>query len=279
MTCQCVRSSAISVVIWFLVISSYTRSRNLSFWSASISLSHGCPHQRTKKRTKTCKKREFVFFPPPGGAIGTVVHQWSRRNTDFARATIIFIPRSRPYAARTKSQAKYTTFYHFAERISFAEHLKLVAESSEFHLTLSRAHRAHFFPTRNTAIKRDILSEKREIGMALKMCEFTPESGNFDTYAFHLLSSVISFSWPHIYLAFASVQTIPTASQCGNLPSGACVLLSGYLQFSHNLVSYFLLPTATCAFQLCATSSLSSFQLPNILLHTPWPVSWPSCTL
>ena len=33
----------------------------------------------------------------------------------------------------------------FAERITFAEHGKLVAESSEFHLTLSRAHRAHFF--------------------------------------------------------------------------------------------------------------------------------------
>ena len=31
MTCQCFRSSAISVVIWFLVISSSTRSRHLSF--------------------------------------------------------------------------------------------------------------------------------------------------------------------------------------------------------------------------------------------------------
>ena len=46
------------------------------------------------------------------------------------------------------SQAKHTTFYNFAERIRFAEHWKLVAESSEFHLTLSRAHltyRAHFY--------------------------------------------------------------------------------------------------------------------------------------
>ena len=33
----------------------------------------------------------------------------------------------------------------FAERIRFAEHWKLVADSSEFHVTLSRAHRAHFF--------------------------------------------------------------------------------------------------------------------------------------
>ncbi len=31
MTCQCLRSSAISVVIWFLATSSFTRSRHLSF--------------------------------------------------------------------------------------------------------------------------------------------------------------------------------------------------------------------------------------------------------
>ena len=31
--------------------------------------------------------------------------------------------------------------------------------------------------------KRDILSEKRESGMSLKKREFTPESGNVDTYA------------------------------------------------------------------------------------------------
>ena len=58
---------------------------------------------------------------------------------------------------RTKSQlnkqAKHTTFYNFAERISFAEHGKLVAESSEFHLTLQRAQMAHFFPIRNTPKK------------------------------------------------------------------------------------------------------------------------------
>ena len=30
--------------------------------------------------------------------------------------------------------------------------------------------------------KRDILIEKRENGMALKKLEFTPESGNVDTY-------------------------------------------------------------------------------------------------
>ena len=48
-----------------------------------------------------------------------------------------------------------------AERISFTEHGRLVAESSEFHFTLSRAHKAQFFPPRNTQKKRDILSEKR----------------------------------------------------------------------------------------------------------------------
>ena len=71
-----------------------------------------------------------------------------------------------------------------AERISFAEHWKLVAESSEFHFTLSRAQKAHIFPTRNTQKKRDILSEKRESGMALKKRDFTPESGTVDTYGY-----------------------------------------------------------------------------------------------
>ena len=51
---------------------------------------------------------------------------------------------------------------------------------------LNRAHRAHF-PNRNGATKkRDILSEKRESWMALKKREFTPESGNVDTYVVRL---------------------------------------------------------------------------------------------
>ena len=54
-----------------------------------------------------------------------------------------------PYAIRSKSQlnkqAKHTTFYKFQEGFSFSEHRKLVAESSEFHLTLKTAHRVHFF--------------------------------------------------------------------------------------------------------------------------------------
>ena len=55
-----------------------------------------------------------------------------------------------------------------AERISFVEHGKLVAESSEFHLTLSRAHFKRIFSNSKYPKKRDILSEKRERGIALK---------------------------------------------------------------------------------------------------------------
>ena len=77
--------------------------------------------------------------------------------------------------------------HNFAERICFAEHWKLVADASEFHftvdLTLRRAHRAILFQLELRKKKRDILSEKRESGMALKKREFTPESGSVDTYA------------------------------------------------------------------------------------------------
>ena len=84
--------------------------------------------------------------------------------------------------SQLNKQAKHTTFYKFEEGISFAEHWKLVTESSEFHLTLKRAHRVHFFQLEIRQKKRDILSEKRESGMALKKREFTPESGTVDTY-------------------------------------------------------------------------------------------------
>ena len=87
---------------------------------------------------------------------------------DFARATItrdIFIPGpTRPRLSQNRQNT----------------------QSSKFHLTLSRAHRAHFFLTRNMQNKRDILSEKRESGMALKKLEFTPESGTVDTYAYEM---------------------------------------------------------------------------------------------
>ena len=80
---------------------------------------------------------------------------------------------------RTKSQlnkqAKYITFYEFEDGVSFAEHWKLVAESSEFHLTLKRAHRVHFSNSK-FAKKRDIISEKRESGMALKSVCLRPKA-------------------------------------------------------------------------------------------------------
>ena len=72
-------------------------------------------------------------------------------------------PKVGDYSCRTKSQhneqAKHNFFYNFAERISFADHWKLVAESSEFHLTLSRAHRAHFSQLEIRKKKRNISSE------------------------------------------------------------------------------------------------------------------------
>ena len=59
----------------------------------------------------------------------------------------------------------------------------MVAELSEFHLTLSRAHSVHFSQLEIPRKKRDISSEKRESGMGLKKREFTPECGSVDTYA------------------------------------------------------------------------------------------------
>ena len=73
-------------------------------------------------------------------------------------------------------QATHTTFYKFEEGISFAEHWKLVAESSEFHLALKRPHRVHFFQLEIRQKKRDILSEKRESGMALKSASLRPKA-------------------------------------------------------------------------------------------------------
>ena len=66
----------------------------------------------------------------------------------------------------------------------------MVAESCEFHLTLSRAHRVHFLQLEIPGKKRDILSEKRESGMVLKKREFTPESGSVDIYGIELNQKV-----------------------------------------------------------------------------------------
>ena len=52
----------------------------------------------------------------------------------------------------------------------------MVTESSEFHLTLSRPHRVHFFQLEIPRKKRDILSEKRESGMVLKSVSLRPKA-------------------------------------------------------------------------------------------------------
>ena len=95
--------------------------------------------ERTKKR----KKRELVFFPTARGATGTVVHHLDTTRI-LPRATItrtrhIFIPRP----GLSRKQTKLTKCYNFTDRISFANHWKLIDESSEFHLALSRAHTGH----------------------------------------------------------------------------------------------------------------------------------------
>ena len=100
--------------------------------------------ERTKKR----KKRELICFPTARGRNGVHRLQFSAIHgfcPSYDNPGYLY---PRPYAVRTKSQlnkqAKHSTFYKFEEGISFAEHWKLVAESSEFNLTLKRAHRVHF---------------------------------------------------------------------------------------------------------------------------------------
>ena len=90
-----------------------------------------------------------MFSPPPGGATEYIAYR-SVQYMDFARVMItrdIFIPGPTQCGllSQLNKQAKHTTFYKFEEGISFAEHWKLVAESSEFHFTLKRAHRVYFF--------------------------------------------------------------------------------------------------------------------------------------
>ena len=77
--------------------------------------------------------------------------------------------------SQLNNQAKHTTFYKFEEGISFAEHWKLVAESFEFHLTLIRAYRVHFFQLEIRQKKRDILSEKRD-GAKQKSVSLRPKA-------------------------------------------------------------------------------------------------------
>ena len=97
--------------------------------------------------TKKRKKRELVCFSTAGGATEYIAYR-SVRYMDFTRATItrdIFIPAATQCGLSRRQNTQH--IYKFEEGFSFAEHWKLVAESSEFHLTLKRAHRVHFFST------------------------------------------------------------------------------------------------------------------------------------
>ena len=89
-----------------------------------------------------------------------------------------------------------------------------------------------------------------------------------------VISSAISFL---VASSLARLCTCPNYLNIFSLRNSAIGYMCAYFPMStflinYDLVSSFLLPTAACAFQLCAISSPPSFQLPNILHHTPWPV-------
>ena len=73
----------------------------------------------------------------------------------------------------SRSGKTHNIFCTFSERVSIAKHCKLVGDSSEFHLTLNRA---FVFQLEIRKKKRDILSEKRESGMALKSASLRPKA-------------------------------------------------------------------------------------------------------
>ena len=123
---------------------------------------------------KNVKSEIYIFFHRQGAQLVLKFIVW----TLDATRTLLELTK---YSFRIIDVPGCNYVADFTERISFPEHWKLVADSSEFHLTLSRA---HFFQLQIRIKKRDILSEKRESGMALKKREFTPESGNVDTYEF-----------------------------------------------------------------------------------------------
>ena len=101
---------------------------------------------RTKKRDRADEKQGVTISQLVPSIIS------SRRYTDFPELRYpgksLFlrssVDRTQKYLSELNKQAKHTHFYNFADRINFSEHWKLVNESSEFHFTLSRAHRAHF---------------------------------------------------------------------------------------------------------------------------------------
>ena len=122
-----------------------------------------------------------MFSPPPGGATKYIAYR-SVQYMDFAWVTItrdIFIPGPTQCGL---SRSKHTPFYKFEEELA------LPSTGSWLPSRLSstwcwKERTGCIFSTRNTPKKRDILSEKRESGMAVKKREFTPESGIVETYA------------------------------------------------------------------------------------------------
>ena len=155
---------------------------NFIFFSINAFITIGVNISERKSGTEDEKARVGIF-PTPGDATGTVVGLHRLDATPILPelrypGIHIFIPGpTRPGLSRslTNMQNTFTNRWHdqivtiysvdFAERISFAEHWKQVAEStksSEFNLMLSRAHRVHFFQLKICKQKRDILSEKRD---------------------------------------------------------------------------------------------------------------------
>ena len=139
--------------------------------------------ERTKKR----QKRELVFFTTRG-ATGTGVHRLDRPNSGYLHPGP-----TRPGLNRHKHNILQTHTWHDKmvilyyemqfqnNRTSFAERWKQVAESSEFHWTLSRAHRARFSDSKYATQKAGQAGKRDG---AKKKPEFTRESGNVDTYVF-----------------------------------------------------------------------------------------------
>ena len=108
----------------------------------------------------------------------------------------------------------------------------MVVGSSEFHVTLKRAHRAHFFQLEIRPKKAGHcnVSEKRESGMVLKKREFTPKSGTVDTYG--ILRSVLISVVPIILF----VSPSSTGVRSRTYPVRLLSLIHFRVQYDGNLL-------------------------------------------
>ena len=134
-------SAAISAGACMTILLNRVKNRNCTGIVVNISV-----RKSGTERTKKHKKRELVFCPTASGRNSYCSTPLNGICPSYDNPGYLY---PGPYAALTKSQlykqAKHTQVYNFAERISFAEHWKLVAKSSEFHLTLSRVHLERIF--------------------------------------------------------------------------------------------------------------------------------------